>query len=282
MNRIAVLSLSIVTFAALGKSHAQVIDAKIDQQLVSVGDQVTMTLKGQGRIGIENDIAGMSSEIQVSGSKTIDLGRIKAPGLYAVRLYNGKKKPLAFAIAALPREGSAKLDILNRSKQINSSEPLDAEVLKRFWKGATADRIEKAARAALPDWLAANAAGIGTTAVTCTICVVPGGQAACPVCIESAAINTISLSLDIIKKLAEIEAKDGILTKGEAKRLAKVLQVGQSLGAVLSASGKLDKALELTAAAVEFSVDNFAVKAAVMNGKDEVSKTYLLIRILKK
>ena len=259
----------------------QITSAKIDQVSVSVGDNITMTVAGKGKFLVENDIAKTSSQHDVNGKKTISLGKISAPGLYAFNILDGSQKPLVLGVFA----GLAKPDQLSlssRSARVEKSEQIDADTLNKFWKEASKVRLLKALEKAFPKWIATNPAALGTTTVICTLCLAPNPSStvACPVCVESAAGNGVDLLLDVVKEL--IEKNASILNKEEAARLSKLVGIGKSMGAIVSVGSRAELALETVAAAAEFKLQGRVAEAVVMNSKDEISKTYVLIKILGK
>jgi hypothetical protein len=222
----------------------------------------------------------MTTEVLLDGKTVIQLGKIPAPGLYAIRLFDSSQQPLVVSIAALVQPES-RLDIQSRTDRIGESKTLDAEVLKKFWAGATSDRLWRATTAAFPKWAGKNVAALGTTTVTCTMCFA-GGVAACPVCVETGAVSTVQLSLDIATELARIQEKDGVLTREEANQLVTVIQIGQSLGAIATGSGLLGKSLEVVNVVVDVTVDNYLIQASVANTAGQIDKVYLLVEVLNK
>jgi len=276
------LIVSMVLVAPANKvAIGQITSAKIDQVSVSVGDNITMTVAGKGKFLVENDIAKTSSQHDVNGKKTISPGKISAPGLYAFNILDGSQKPLVLGVFA----GLAKPDQLSlssRSARVEKSEQIDADTLNKFWKEASKVRLLKALEKAFPKWIATNPAALGTTTVICTLCLAPNPSStvACPVCVESAAGNGVDLLLDVVKEL--IEKNASILNKEEAARLSKLVGIGKSMGAIVSVGSRAELALETVAAAAEFKLQGRVAEAVVMNSKDEISKTYVLIKILGK
>ena len=261
----------------------QIINAEVEQKSVRVGDQVSIKVDGLGKIGVESDIAMKSFEHDLSSSTSIRVGVIRSPGLYSVRLLDGKSKPFVIGVAVLRDSSTAQsLIIESKAGQPSQASPLSAVVMKKFWEGVNQDRLKRAIPSAFKVWSGTNAVALSNSLVTCTVCVVPGGQVACPVCLETGGANTAALALEISKKLAEIEKMDGVLSAAEADRLIRILDFGQALGSIASSSNKLELGVSAAVAAVDLSIDNYVVKAVVANAKDEVSKTYLLISILKK
>ena len=278
------LIVSMVLVAPANKvAIGQITSAKIDQVSVSVGDNITMTVAGKGKFLVENDIAKTSSQHDVNGKKTISLGKISAPGLYAFNILDGSQKPLVLGVfAGLARPDQ--LSLSSRSARVEKSEQIDADTLNKFWKEASKVRLLKALEKAFPKWIATNPAALGTTTVICTLCLAPNPSStvACPVCVESAAGNGVDLLLDVVKELIEIEKNASILNKEEAARLSKLVGIGKSLGAIISVGSRAELALETVAAAAEFKLQGRVAEAVVLNSKDEISKTYLLIKIVGK
>jgi len=278
------LIVSMVLVAPANKvAIGQITSAKIDQVSVSVGDNITMTVAGKGKFLVENDIAKTSSQHDVNGKKTISPGKISAPGLYAFNILDGSQKPLVLGVFA----GLAKPDQLSlssRSARVEKSEQIDADTLNKFWKEASKVRLLKALEKAFPKWIATNPAALGTTTVICTLCLAPNPSStvACPVCVESVAGNGVDLLLDVVKELIEIEKNANILNKEEAARLSKLVGIGKSMGSIVSVGSRPELALETVAATAEFKLQGHAAEAVVLNSKDEISKTYVLIKILGK
>ena len=260
-------------------AQAGEIELRVPKTTYRAGERVLAVIKAPGKVGIESDIAQQSFEAQIGGSKEVDLGPIRRPGLYNVRIVSGQQATMVMVFAYA--EGS-QLRLEASTWATGKVLPLSKETLDRFTKGITRERLSDCARMALLRWLPANVSSVGGTATFCMVCVVPGSQMACPACVSSAGGNVVDLGLEVLTELTTSMEKAGILLPEEAKLIRGVIHSGRGAVSILNAGGKLERVVEGVNFAVQTVVEEGNVTLVVGNVAGEVNKTSLLIKVFRK
>lgn len=264
--------LWIVTIPALACVANQV-QIDIPKPIYRPGEHVIAVIRAPGEVGIENDIEQRSFTATIGGIRQVDLGPIKKPGLYVIRVVSGSHATAAVLFAYSEGEHI----VLKVSTWTTDSPlPLRAELIDRFSRAITQERLLACAKKALIRWLPANVSTLGTTTTVCMVCVVPGGQVACPACVSSAGDNVVDLSLEILTELVNSMEQDRIFSAQEAKELRAViglLHTGRAALAIMSAGSNLERVVEGVNYTVQTLVENEAATLVVGNVAGQVNKT---------
>ncbi|MCS7304159.1 MAG: hypothetical protein NZ602_03505 [Thermoguttaceae bacterium] len=262
-----------------GVCGAGPVEIRIPKTLYRPGEHVVALIKAPGQVGIENDIGQQSFTAQIGGTREVDLGPINKPGLYTVRVVSGTEATAA-VLFAYPDGAQMRLEISTWST--DRPVPAPQELMERFVRAMSRERVKACAQRALKRWLPANVASVGGTSLYCMVCVVPGGQFACSACVSSAGANMVDLSLEILTELVNNMEQDRLFSPQEAKAIRAVVHSGRGAFAILSAGGKLERFVEGANFAVQTVVEEEAATLVVGNLAGQVNKATMLIKITKK
>ncbi|WP_436715105.1 Mbeg1-like protein [Roseiconus lacunae] len=268
-----------------------------ERQILQFGNNVPAyilepTLKSGGTIHavtqpktnftIESDLSGISFESKSDDRGRLPLGAVDKPGFYSIRIAN-KIDVVQFAIAVLP-DGDSQFRIVSEVVRLDGKTDgiqLSPETIEKIFSNTTRERMTRAAKVAMAKWLGENPVSLGTTVVTCTVCVVPGGQAACPVCLESGIANGVDLTLEVFLELVRVLKQDGVLDPDEADTLIAVVTYTNGALSVVLAPGRIEKLLESVSYVVQTTVETEGVTMVVKSGKDSASRYRMLIELSK-
>ncbi|WP_337174667.1 hypothetical protein [Paludisphaera sp.] len=259
---------------------ADAVKIVIPERAYQVGEKVTAEITGSGEVVVENDIAAKSQQVKLVGATKVDLGQIREPGLYVVRV-GGNGKWAAAAVLAAPGDPK-KLTLSVGSDAGKDPSAVPTDLAQRFAGSITEARLKAAALAALKEWLPANVAALGKTTVACWVCVVPTGQFACGVCVGSTTGNVLGLGVEVAVRLVAVLEIDKVITADEAKALKFALKAGSGLVTVATGKDLVERALGAVKLATEVTVEHEGVKLVVGNAADQVDKTLWLIKAVKK
>lgn len=243
------------------------------------GDRVSARIQAPGDVVIENDIVQQSVRVSVNGYKEVDLGVIRSPGVYTVRVISGAEAKVAVLLVH-PQDGQLNLTVATES--LTTPVAVPPGLVERFADGITKVRLRAAVTKSVAPWLVKNISSLGATATFGMVCIVPSGQFACPVAISSAGENVANLTLQVFQTLVTIMESDGVLTIGEADVLRKVAKLGQGGLGIVFAHGNVARALGSASFAVDVSIDNELATVLVGNAADQASKVSVLIKIIPK
>lgn len=253
---------------------------ELTQEKYVLGDRVTAKIRCTGEVTIENDIMATSTTESVSGEREVELGSIKEPGLFAIRVFGADAKVATAAILVMPNDPAGDFCVVASSGDAPKS-LIESKLIEKLLSGTSPERLQKAAKRVFPTWLQQNIVSINTTSAVCVICIVPGGQAACPACASSATGNALDLGFALLEDCVTQMQEAKELTVEQAKNL-KLAFKARGLAKILQSDHRIKKALEGIALAINIIVEEPNAKLVLKGTVQEGKKACLLIEVLKK
>ncbi len=269
MNRfLSLLVFCLITGTAACAEGA--VTLRFDQTNYRPGDTVQARIDAPGRVLIESELSQTSSEFDPARGEPASLGRVREPGVYAIRIRSGEEV-FATAVIALPEGEKFTL----HTGELRGPAPREEQaLLTRFYSRLDRARLAAAARATFGPWAARNAVALRGTA---GICLIPGQQGVCAVAVGG---KVIDLAVAVLAEAADSLAREGLLTAEEAGRVKLLLALGNAGVQVGSAQG-LERLFAAAASAAEIAIDDPAGQMALKFTADEAGKTVMLLRVLK-
>lgn len=256
--------------------------AYIVEPVIKAGGDVHAFVSPKMAFTVESDLAKSSFESTADDRGRLLLGRLTKPGFYSIRIKN-QTHNVQFALA-VSADGESHFRIDSeavRLRNVDVGSKLSSPTVDKIFGNASRERLAKALRAATVTWLGENIASIGTTTVTCTLCFSPGGQAACPICVESGVANVVDLTMEVFVELVRILKEDGVLEPDEADAVIAVVKRADGALSVVLAPGRIDKLLETVSYVVETTVETKGVTVVAKSGKDSINRYRMLIELRK-
>jgi len=284
--RVAAFALFFL-LSAISPTSAQNLDIDLlTQRQVRPGSPLRVQVSGAGTIGIYSDFSAQSSQIEVQGTREVDVGPVDAPGLFTVALVQGDSiKP--FTLLILPSEdGQLELHELHPSDHA-SSLPGNAPVglLERFGDAVDGDRLIRIWERHGTDILGNRAVEIASIGVYIVVGAGTGGAVWGLVAVAAGDFSA-AVAVDLFKYLVIDMQEEDIFTTDEATTLqnwalgANVVRAFTS--GFLAPYSNLKSGL--VNAASQGSIDlieNDDVELTVKSQSDLFTRTLAIIRVLK-
>lgn len=259
----------------------QTLSIQLSKGQYAVGDEVEAEIRGKGSMTVESDLSRTSFSVSVDGVRKVDLGRIRKPGFYLVRVVSDTQRD-AVAFVALPDQGHKQVTVVPLSFQADERSRLaqDSDLFVTFVKQLDAERMNSALAKSFGAWAAKHANQIGETVVVGGLCV--GGV---PVACSKGARNSIQLAASLITAVLQQAARDlheeGKLTADQLRRLDKMLTAGGALKATLNVGDAWERLFVAIEAFTELTAESNGIKTVIKYSTDEAGKIRFLIRLRK-
>ena len=259
----------------------QTLSIRLSKGQYAVGDNVEAEIRSRGKVTVESDLSRTSFSVSVDYSRKVDLGRIREPGFYLVRVISGSQRD-AVAFVALPDQGHKNVTVVPLSFQSKQRSRLaqDSDLFVTFVKQLDAARLKTALANAFGDWSAKHANQISKTVVVGGLCV--GGV---PVACGEGARESIQLGASLIASVLQQAARDlheeGKLTADQLRRLGKILTSGGALIATLDVGDAWERLFVAIEAFIELTAESNGIKTVIKYSTDEAGKIRFLIKLGK-
>jgi hypothetical protein len=267
-----------LALAVLAATGAHAVELSLVASSVGVGDNVQVSIKAAGTVLLESDFSLSSTELEVLGEKTVDVGPAKGPGVYLVRARQGKEwAPLVVLVT--PADGKLALEAL--TGQFTAREVVPDSLAAKYFGGFTVNRLQKAIKTAAVTWGPQNIVGVTTIVLICPIGFLSGAGVA--VCAGPVGSKALDFSEAVLTTMADLLVQENVLTPEEAKTIKLGISVPYLMVKLYAPESYLDKLLE----AVEFGAtqtfsDNPELIFGVKFSKDLKEKAEIAIEIIKK
>ncbi len=281
---IATLALAIA-FVVL---HAETVRAMelsfTSPQLYAQNDAVKVEVRATGTVLITSDFDMQSRQIDVTGAKTVEVGKVSVIGPYRIAASDGVNE-VALDVLVLP-EGSKFRFVASTTKatRARTATVVDDEraLMKRFLEHVDGPKAKVALGKAAASWAQSNAVNISTTVITCILTFEE--PFAAKYCKSGAFDAAGDVGIEFLEKLVGEVENHGI-TKGDADTLRAWIKLGKVLRLVKLEQKDLEKLDELfsrlssTIDSIEFKDER--VKIVLKTGVDLARKYVVILTIAK-
>jgi hypothetical protein len=216
------------------------IEPRLEATSFPIGTQVRLKFTKGSLLGAESEIA-RASIMAPKDSEVLDLGKVRGPGFYPIRLFGTQGAVLEGILTVFPDEGQqlrADLRLSGLAPQASGLQALPTTALTTaettLWErfsAAAQTRLATTARTGLGKWVGDRPAAIGKTALVCIVLptalgtVLSGAGAARGIgyCAMDIAGLGVSFIKDTLIEIADEMQKAQEITKEEHERVRDVL-----------------------------------------------------------
>lgn len=270
-------SLRVAAFLGLMlAADAKALTVTLDKQVYKSGDTVMATITSPKTVLVENSIVLQSQNLEINGSKTVNLGKIPKIGFYSL-LFKDASGAQEMMLVVLDTAQTPPVKVVKPSK------PEVLPPMAKYYQGFTKKNLETAWKTyPFKQKLTENMVGITTSGafgLVCSFGYAPG----CVISAEMAKGVVVDFVVGFYTHLADVQHKAGHLTAAELAVVKIEIGLNKIMLGVLGTTGIKTLVVAAEGAAemlldVVVTDDNKKVGVSVM--RDSTKKTYLIMKKL--